>query len=681
MFNSNKKIIKLNFKNLIFFMLFFFSLPLITYFSLPEINLDRYKNLSPTVSARDGELLNVFLSKDHAYRFETQIENIDPRYIESLLILEDKWFWIHFGINPFSLFRASSQWISSGKIVSGGSTITMQLARLLEPKQRTLWNKWVEIVRAIELEIRFSKKEILKMYLTMLPMGGNLEGVRAACMKYWGKEPRNLSLSEVALLLAIPQSPEARRPDKKPQNTLIAVKNIGKKLIDNGLFPVSDMSELRYLPFEKLKPFPNIAWHFSNEIIKKENDMKQSRPIIVSSIDYRIQQIVNQKAKLFSKYLSDDQNVAILVTNAKTGEILAHLGSLSFNSTAGFMDLTRAIRSPGSTLKPFIYGMAFDDNLITSQTILYDTPKTYDGYTPSNFDKGYQGPVRAGEALQKSLNIPAVSIISELGVDVFYQSWQEAGLVLKLPKNSNLNVGIALGAVGTRLHDLVQAYSSLANEGNIVPLIYEKLGPNVKTPRQLDKLLTRNSAEEILEILASSKNIEGRASRAIKSSFKTGTSYGYRDSWAIGIKGSYVIGVWAGRPDGTPVPGQTGRNVSLRLANDIADKLYSKKVIKPWSPESISIAKIKKPPIQLIYPTDGTKIILSEPPSINRKFKINLSGGNERAKITINEKILEAKDKLQLKIPIPYDGTYEIKIFDSGLLVETVLFTVFSQSL
>jgi len=680
MFNFKKQYLKFSFKYLLLSIAIFFSLLIITYLSLPKINFDRYENLSTLVLARDKELLNVFLSKDQAYRFDTQLKNVDSRYIEALLIIEDKWFWNHFGVNPLSLIRAASQWALNGKIVSGGSTITMQLARLLEPKPRTLWNKWIEIIRAIELEIKFEKKEILKMYLTMLPMGSNIEGIRAASLRYWGKEPKNLSLSEIALLLSVPQSPETRRPDRKPQNTLLSIKKIGKKLIDAGLFPASDSSELNSLPFDNLKSFPNIAWHFSNEIIKIDSDLGLSRSTITSSIDYRIQQIVTQKAMLFSKHLSDDQNIAIIVTNGTTGEILAHLGSRGLNSSAGFMNLTQAIRSPGSTLKPFIYGMAFDDGLITSQTILHDIPKTFNGYTPSNFDRGYQGPIRAGVALQKSLNIPAVSIISDLGVDIFYKSWREAGLFLNFPENSNFGVGIALGAVGTRLEDLVEAYGLFTNEGNVMPLSYEKFRSSANL-RQFNRLLTKKSANEILEILASIDNTEGRTLRTNKASFKTGTSYGYRDSWAIGIKGLYVIGVWTGRPDGTPVVGQTGRNVSLRLATDISDKLYSEKITELWYPEPISISKIKKLPIQLIYPNNGANIILSEPPNINRKFKINLSGASETIKIYINEQIIDGNDKLQSKIPIPYDGTYEIKIFDSKSLIESIIFTVISKSL
>ena len=658
----------------------------ITYLSLPKLDLHRYQNVSTIVQARDGELLNVFLSEDHSYRLDTRIEDVDPRYIDALLVLEDEWFWFHIGVNPLSLIRAAGQWALNGSIVSGGSTITMQLARLLEPKPRTLQNKWREIVRSIEIEIRFTKQEILQMYMTMLPMGGNLEGLRAASLKYWGKEPKNLSLSEIALLLSVPQSPESRRPDRQPDNALLSIKRVGKKLINAGLFPHSDYDELNSLPFVKLKPLPNVAWHYSKEVIARAKDKKHSLRIISSSLDYRIQQTVIQKATQFSKQLSADQNIAVMVTNGNTGEILAYLGSLGLNSNAGFMNLTRAVRSPGSTLKPFIYGMAFDDNLITSQTILHDTPKTYGSYAPSNFDKGHQGAVRAGVALQQSLNIPAVSVISDLGPNIFYNSWRKAGLMLKLPRGANANVGIALGAVGTRLQDLVQGYGALANSGRVMPLSYEKLVISSKIHSLSPSLLTKSSADEITNILASAEGIEGRVTRAYtqggsQASFKTGTSYGYRDSWAIGVKGLYVIGVWVGRPDGTPVTGQTGRSVALRLANDIADKLRSDRAIKLWYPEPLSITEIEKPPVRLIYPTNGINIISTKPPNINRKFKINLSGSGDKLTIYLNEKLVKSNDIAQSKIPVPHDGTYQLKVFDEGILTDTVTFTIVSKSL
>jgi penicillin-binding protein 1C len=661
----------------------------LTYTTLPVLDLTRYQQVSPTVTARDGELLNVFLSQDHAYRLDTKIEDVDPRYIESLLALEDQWFWIHPGVNPFALGRAAVQWAASGEVISGGSTITMQVARLLEPKSRTVWSKCREIVRALEIELRFSKYEILQMYMTMLPMGGNIEGLSAASLRYWGVEPKNLSLSEVALLLSVPQNPEVRRPDRQPKNTLRAIQWVGGKLVDAGIFPKTDLDELQVLPFESINPFPNVAWHFAQRAIASERADGKDVGSVQTSLDYRLQKSVWRKTAQFGKRLQSNENVSVMVTNGVTGEILAHIGSLGLNSEAGYMDLTRAIRSPGSTLKPFIYGMAFDDGLLTSQTVLYDTPKAYGNYAPSNFDTAHRGAVRAGVALQDSLNIPAVAVLSDLGADLFYQTWRDAGLSLTLPKGADPNLGLALGAVGTRLHDLVQGYGAFVNEGRVTPLTYRAVKPEMSAPGNTPhnaSLLTDRSAKEISRILASAQSIDGRVTRAhtqggLQASFKTGTSYGYRDSWAVGVKGPYVIGVWVGRPDGTPVVGQTGRSVALRLANDVADTLRAEGTLEPWVPEPLSTAAVERPPVRLIYPSDGTSVVLAEVPTKDRELEVKLSGMNSSLVVYLNDVPVGVEYLRRSKLAVPADGTYEIKVLDAGIARDVATFTVVSRSL
>jgi len=663
----------------------FSSAALVTAIALPPMNMSRFEAVSPTVQARDGALLNIFLSDDQAYRLDTTVDSVDPRYLKALLAYEDQWFWAHPGVNPIAMMRAASQWIASGRVVSGGSTITMQVARLLEPKPRTVANKWVEIVRALQLELRYSKREILNMYLTMVPMGGNLEGVRAASLRYWGKEPRNLSLSEVSLLLSVPQSPELRRPDRRASQTLSAIQWVGSRLVQAGIYPSSDLDELKQLPFESLEPMPNEAWHFSNWVVS--SSLAGDRPIrtIDTSLDRRLQRTVLRKAAHFSKRLNPSENVSVMVTNGQTGEILAYVGSLGLGTDAGYMDLTRATRSPGSTLKPFIYGMAFDDGLLDSQTVLHDTPKAYGDYAPGNFDKGHRGPVRAGVALQESLNIPAVAVLSHLGVDVFQRAWEEAGLKLKMSKGADPNLGLALGAVGTRLQDLVQAYSAFANGGQVSKLTYR---PVVQESKDLKSatLLTKQSASEVTQILASAQAIDGRVSRSslrggIQASFKTGTSYGYRDSWAIGVKGAYVIGVWVGRPDGTPVVGQTGRNAALRLANDVADSLLVAGTVKPWEAKPLSVTQVDSPPVRLIYPTDGVSVVLTDAPNTQRQLQLKLSGFNESVKVLLNDKQLAREDIAQSRLLVPADGTYELKVIGADGLSDRAAFTVISQTL
>jgi penicillin-binding protein 1C len=327
--------------------------------------------------------------------------------------------------------------------------------------------------------------------------------------------------------------------------------------------------------------------------------------------------------------------------------------------------------------------MAFDDGLLDAQTVLYDTPKAYGDYAPGNFDRGHRGPVRAGVALQDSLNIPAVAVLSDLGPDLFQQAWGEAGMAMKLPKGADANLGLALGAVGTRLQDLVQAYGALVNDGYVVPLRLTQIDKRNSMVRG-KAFLTSQSANDIKKILAAASPIQGRLSRSSlqgsrQASFKTGTSYGYRDSWAVGVKGEYVVGVWVGRPDGTPVVGQTGRTVALRLASDIADGLHVKGEIEPWAAEPMSPAALDRPAIRLIYPSDGTNIVLKTPPTLSRQVGIKLSGLSAQLEVFLNGNAVPSEHVQRGTLSVPTDGTYEIQIVESGKQVEKSMFSVISQ--
>jgi penicillin-binding protein 1C len=648
----------------------------VTWWRLPPLNLSRFENRSPIVLAQDGELLHVALSTDHAYRLYTQAAEVDPKYIEALLALEDKHFWRHPGVDPLALLRAAWQWLGAGQVVSGGSTITMQVARLLEPKPRTIASKWWEIARAFELEWRYSKSEILSMYMTMLPMGGNVESVRAASLRYWGVEPRYLSLSEIALLLAVPQSPEARRPDLHPANSLKAVQSVAHKLVDAGVFPASDLNDVAQLPFERLHPMPQGVWHLTQAWLK---EARARDAVLRSTIDARLQTSVERIARMFGQRLNDEQNVALMVADGPTGDVLAYVGSLGLQSKAGFMDLTRATRSPGSALKPFIYGMGFDDGLLDDQTLLDDRARSFNGYAPSNFDRGFHGLVRAGEALQMSLNVPAVEIMSRLGANTFEEAWRGAGLSMRLPKGADANLGVTLGAVGVQLRGLVQAYTAFANDGRVQPL-RTRLDEPSSTSRLL---LTEQTAALITEILASAPAIEGRATRVAMSggtlALKTGTSYGYRDSWALGTKGRYVIGVWVGRPDATPEVGQTGRSAALRLAHDVGDALP--KVAERtalWQARPISEAEQVRPQFELISPQTGAQLVLSESPGRARSLQVRYSGSLRGVAFKLNGLPVDLAS--QARLPVPVDGFYELEVVPSDGPTQHVRFAVFGRT-
>jgi len=645
---------------------------------LPALDLSRYQTRSALVSARDGELLHVALAADERWRLHTTPAMVSPRYLEALLAIEDRHFHLHPGVNPFALARAAWQWARHGRVVSGGSTLTMQVVRLLEPRPRTLRSKWIELVRALELEWRHPKDEILAMYLTMVPMGGNAESVRVAAHHYLDTDPRQLSLADVAVLLAIPQSPEQRRPDRHAERTREAAARIAERLIARGLFAAHDVDELALLPLGSARRFPQHAWHLSGQLIRQTSDASAAAGI-GSTIDLRLQRTLEDKVQALRPALGPRQNVAAMVLDAATGELLAHVGSLGLDSESGFMDLTQALRSPGSTLKPFVYGMAMDDGLISDQTVLIDQPTRFGAYAPVNFEGAHQGPVRVGTALQASLNVPAVLVMEQLGAGLFLDVWAQAGLGYALPDGASPNVAVALGALGVRLVDLVLAYAALANDGH-VPALRTRLDTDTERPRQ--RLLTAASAHTLSAILAAAPMVDGRLHRAWSGSgavpaFKTGTSYGHRDAWAIGGTGGHVVGVWIGRPDGAPVPGMTGRALALRLAMDLADQLPSGPRPDAWRalPIGGQAEAAHRPPPQVIRPEPDANLLLHAPPHPERSIALQLSGVSETTVLYVNGEPLGHLDA----IPVPHDGGYRVEVFDAHTRVQVLELHIMSE--
>ena len=628
---------------------------------LSPIDYSRFRDLSPVVVDRNGKLLHVFLSNDQSYRLITSVDDVDPAYIDALVHYEDQRFWVHPGVDPVALMRAALQYIGTGQVVSGGSTITMQVARLLEPKPRTIGSKLIEIVRALQLESRFSKRQILEMYLTMLPMGGNIEGVRAASLRYWGVEPSLLSLADIALLLAVPQSPEARRPDRHADVLRSAVENIAQRLVDDGLYPVSDLGGIQELPYRELKSIPDFAWHASREV----HASAPSDPLYKrweSTIDLRLQQDAEALIDAFSTTTLPGESLALLIADADSGDVLAHVSGIGFEHAAGYLDLTTAWRSPGSTLKPFIYGMAFDDGLLEPQSVVNDVAINIDGFAPQNFDREFHGPVRVGEALRQSLNVPAVLALETLGVDVFMRAWNEAGLIFRA---ADAQLGLALGSGELTLRQLVSAYASLANGGYSIELRHTL---NAR-PAHKRYLLTPDSARHLKSILVGTDPQQG--------AFKTGTSYGYRDSWAVGVKSNYVIGVWIGRPDGNSVSGNIGRERALPLAQRLAGLLPSRDQIDRWVALPVPNGQYADAPPSVIFPNDGSQIVLTEEPSPTRSLGLQLSGADEAMTIRLNGEVLHI-DPDRRRIPVPHDGFYELSVSAGSQTTQTIHFAVFA---
>ena len=639
--------------------------------SLPPLDYTRFEHRSTVVAGRDGTALHIHLSADDKYRLLTATPDVSPKYIEALLTIEDQRFFRHAGVDVLALLRATWQWLSTGHIVSGGSTITMQVARLLEPKPRTLPSKLTEILRALELEWQHTKEDILTMYLTLVPMGSNVEGVRAGTSWIWGSGPEHLSLSQISALLAIPQSPTVRSPFRKTESLTQAQKRIALTLVENGIFPAADLDELT-LPNNIEGPFafPKQLWHASQRF-------KGTGDRITTTVDPRLQTDMESIAARYAHYISDNLNVAAMIMDADTGEILAHLGSLGIDSPSGFIDFTTTNRSPGSTLKPFVYGLAFDDGLIQPESVLFDVSTSFAGYRPDNFDDTYSGAVRAGDALIRSLNIPAVSVLDNLGPSNFIDAWQHANLKLHVSDPNNPILGIVLGAATTSMLDLVTAYSSLGSDGSVIEPTF--------TPRQQSTqrrfLLSEDTVNELRTILANVRDDQYRTSatewRPHTTAFKTGTSVGFRDSWTVGVKGKYVIGTWVGTPTGNADQSNTGRNRALNIAFAIADALPDVDPIVPWQSTPLTQDEIPQQPLKIVYPSDGSRLVLFRQPSESRQLQITITGDARMTSIYVNDKETElSKD---LAIPIPHDGFYDLEIRKGALSLQKTSFAVFTN--
>ena len=585
---------------------------------------------STLVVDREGRLLRPYPTPEGRWRLRAIREDVDPRFVSALLTYEDKRFESHFGVDPLALARATSQLIRSGHIVSGGSTITMQVARLLEPRRaRSVLAKLREIVRAIEIERVLSKDEILGLYLSLAPGGGNLEGVRAASLVYFGKEPRRLSLAETALLVSLPQSPEARRPDHSNKAATMARGRVLDRLAAAGLVPPDEVVEARREPVpERRRPMPTLAAHAADQAVAAAPKRKLHHLTLDATLQRSLEALAADRARALGPEIS----VAIVAVDNATGEILAHVGSADYfdDRRAGQIDMTMALRSPGSTLKPFIYGLAFEDGLIHPETLIDDRPTRYGTYVPENFDLGFQGTITVRHALQRSLNVPAVGVLDAVGPKRLATRLSATGAELVLPKGETPGLAVGLGGIGIRLTDLTMLYSALARLGTAVP-VFERRDLASGLPR---RLLDPVAAWYIGNILLGTPPPENAVGGRI--AFKTGTSYGDRDAWAIGFDGRNTFGVWVGRPDGAPVPGLVGRNAAAPILFEAFAREARPPAPLPPAPRGTLIAATARlpPPLQQFrWPDPGAEHgdplrILFPPDGVTLERPVGVSPGS-----------------------------------------------------
>lgn len=552
---------------------------------------------STLVLDRGGRLLRAFTVENGRWRLPSTLADLDPKLIEMLLAVEDRRFPDHPGIDLRALVRAYMQMLANGRIVSGGSTISMQLVRLLEGQStRSLPGKLRQILAALALERRASKDEILQAYLTLAPYGGNIEGVRAASLAWLGKEPRRLRAAEAALLVALPQSPEARRPDRDPIAARRARNRVLARVRAAGILGEEEEAVGRSEPVPAhRRPFPILAPHLSERLVRSEPGVALHRTTLDGMLQRGLERLAAERAEA----LGSDLSVAILAVNHGSGEILASVGSAGLldHGREGFVDMTRAVRSPGSTLKPLIYGLAFEAGLAHPESLIVDRPTGFAGYVPANFDSEYQGTVTVRRALQLSLNVPAVKVLEAVGPARLISRLRRAGARPVLSDISPPGLAIGLGGIGLTLTDLVKTYAAIANGGKSVAL-HETLddkGTNGNGKRVLDARAAWHLGSILGGTPAPQGSLDGRIA------FKTGTSYGYRDAWALGFDGRYLVGVWAGRPDATPVAGLVGIKAAAPILFDAFARIQDP-VPLPTAPPGVLLASTGElpPPLQWV---------------------------------------------------------------------------------
>lgn len=593
--------------------------------SLGPLDLSVTESRSVMVLDRDGHLLRPFATKEGRWRLAVETGDVDPRYLAMLKAYEDARFDHHAGVDPLALARAAWQLVWNGRVISGGSTLTMQVARLMEPREeRDVSAKLRQIVRAVQLERRFSKRDILRLYLTLAPYGGNLEGVRAASLSYFRREPKRLSFAEAALLVALPQSPEMRRPDRAPEAARQARDRVLERAKARGVITAAEAEAAMAEPVPQgRRPFPMHAAHAAEDVIaERPSDLTHRL-----TIDGRLQASLERLAHARVERLDPKISIGILVIDNATGEIRAQVGSADYmnRERAGAVDMTRALRSPGSALKPFIYALAFEGGLAHPETLLDDRPSRYGLYQPENFDLAFQGTVTARKALQLSLNVPAVDLLNELGPARLLARFHQTNVPFALPKDSAPGLAIGLGGIGITLSDLTRLYAGLARGGSL-PRLVRRLGEN--GGQDSAAFIDPVAAWYVFDILRGAPPPDNALAGRI--AFKTGTSYGYRDAWAVGYDRRFTIGVWVGRPDGTAVPGLVGRLIAAPILFDAYARLgiepealspppFALRATTATLPPPLrhlrkdvpkTIASTVQAPLKIAFPLDGSRIDL-----------------------------------------------------------------------
>lgn len=550
---------------------------------------------STIVTARDGSILHAFLSKDDKWRMYAELNEITPALREAILFKEDKYFRYHPGFNPVAMLRATARNLLTGRRTSGASTITMQTVRLLEPRERTYGSKLIELFRAMQLEMHYSKDEVLQLYLNLIPYGGNIEGLKSASLLYFGKLPVLLSLAELTTLTIIPNRPSSLRLGIRNALVMQERNQWLTRFRTQGIFDDMAITDALNEPLVAYRrEAPQLAPHLARRLQSENPD----QPIIHSTLNPIIQATTVRLVQRYTDRIRayNIHNAAVLIVDNQSHEVVSYVGSADFANTfdGGQVDGVRAVRSPGSALKPLLYGLAFDAGVVTPKTKLNDVPTNFNGYEPDNYDRRFNGPVTAEFALANSLNIPAVALLKEIGTPALVSTLGKAGFSAIKKQGKDLGLSMILGGCGVTLEEMTRLYSGLANGGQIDPLRFSSdLTPPLAPPltkgegyknrdSESPSPLVRGGARGGVAVLSSEAaylvthvltqitrpdlpNNFDNSYHLPRIAWKTGTSYGRRDAWSIGYNQRYTIGVWVGNFSGVGVAELSGANTATPL--------------------------------------------------------------------------------------------------------------------
>ncbi len=649
-------------------------------------NMHRYEERSTVVLDAQGEILRAFTTSDGMWRLGASSEDVDPNFVAMLIAYEDQRYYSHPGVDPFALVRALAQWAGAGRPVSGASTLTMQTVRLLEPRPRTIGSKLIEMARAVQLEWHYSKSDILDMYLTLAPYGGNLEGIRAASLAYFGREPAELTPSQSAILVALPRSPERLRPDRFQGALTEARELVLTRVSGVGIIDTQALAEALEDPVPSARAaLPFRAPHFAQRMEQASGGQAE----VATFIDGPLQDYVERLARDEHARLEPEASMAALVIDNATGQVVAYLGGADFWGPAGQVDLIRAQRSPGSALKPFIYGLAFEDLLLHPETLIDDRAIAFGAYAPRNFDRDHLGEISVRTALQQSLNVPAVAVLDHVGPMRLAARLRQAGAELSFGQlGAEPSLPLALGGVGITLEDLTALYAGIARGGEMTPLRLSGDGQ----PETHHRLLSDVAAWYLTDVLQGSPLPDGfgQAQGAVRPhniAFKTGTSYGYRDAWAVGYTRDYTVGVWVGRADGSPRPGAYGRNTAAPLLFQIFDQLGGSDnqlpppgnaivvasrrdlpaALRYFEPAAAEFARADGPravPLQIAFPPPGTVLELNDARLAALPLRAN--GGTPPLRWLVDGEVLVASGEFDQAIWEPREpGFVDVTVIDA----------------